>query len=179
MDSEVAELFRQIGQILTNYRSGKIPKAFKIIPTMDNWEQILEYTKKREGNHFSKAHLSELHVQISGLLRLCSRLRNFSQQTQILLCVRGLKLFLFPKHTIHVIRFWLRFYNLVLLPRIRDDIDEFKKLNYHLYNSLFKSMFKPAAFFKGILLPLCKVQLFICLPAYLPICPCAHSPEPN
>ena len=26
-----------------------------------------------------------------------------------------------------------RFYNIILLPRIRDDIDEYKKLNFHLY----------------------------------------------
>lgn len=51
-----------------------------------------------------------------------------------------------------------RFYNLVLLPRLRDDIDEFKKLNFHLYQALCKAMFKPAAFFKGIILPLCEVS---------------------
>ena len=49
-----------------------------------------------------------------------------------------------------------RFYNLILLPRIRDDISEYKRLNFHLYMSLKKSLFKPAAFFKGILLPLCE-----------------------
>mmetsp|Transcript_4226 Transcript_4226/g.9355 ORF Transcript_4226/g.9355 Transcript_4226/m.9355 type:complete len:194 (-) Transcript_4226:919-1500(-) len=31
-----------------------------------------------------------------------------------------------------------------------------KKLNYHFYMALKKSVYKPAAFFKGILLPLCK-----------------------
>ena len=49
-----------------------------------------------------------------------------------------------------------RFYNLVLLPRIRDDIDQHKRLNFHLYLALKKSLFKPNAFFKGILLPLCE-----------------------
>lgn len=33
-----------------------------------------------------------------------------------------------------------------------------RKLNYHLYQALKKAMYKPAAFFKGILLPLCEVQ---------------------
>ena len=47
-----------------------------------------------------------------------------------------------------------RFYSLVLLPRIRDDIAEYGKLNYHLYAALKKSLFKPSAFFKSILLPL-------------------------
>lgn len=47
-----------------------------------------------------------------------------------------------------------RFYNLVLLPRIRDDLCEFKKLNTHLYRALKRALFKPAAFMKGIILPL-------------------------
>ena len=34
-----------------------------------------------------------------------------------------------------------------------------RKLNYHYYQSLKKAMYKPAAFFKGILLPLCEVAL--------------------
>lgn len=52
-----------------------------------------------------------------------------------------------------------RFFNLVLLPRVRDDIAEFKKLNFHLYQALRKALFKPGAFFKGFLLPLCEVSL--------------------
>ena len=35
----------------------------------------------------------------------------------------------------------------------------FRKLNYHLYQALKKAMYKPAAFFKGILLPLCEVGM--------------------
>jgi len=49
-----------------------------------------------------------------------------------------------------------RFFNLVLLPRVRDDIMEYKKLNYHLYQALRKALFKPGAFMKGILIPLCE-----------------------
>lgn len=52
-----------------------------------------------------------------------------------------------------------RFLNLVLLPRVRDDISYYHRLNYHLYQALCKALFKPAAFFKGILLPLCQVSL--------------------
>jgi essential nuclear protein 1 len=42
----------------------------------------------------------------------------------------------------------------VLLDRVREDIYEYKKLNVHLYAALKKSLYKPAAFFKGILFPL-------------------------
>lgn len=54
-----------------------------------------------------------------------------------------------------------RFYNLVLLPRIRDDISEYKRLNFHLYQALRKALFKPGAFMKGIIIPLCEVSIFI------------------
>ena len=51
-----------------------------------------------------------------------------------------------------------RFYNLVLLPRVRDDIAEYKRLNFHIYQALRKALFKPGAFMKGVLLPLCEVS---------------------
>ena len=49
-----------------------------------------------------------------------------------------------------------RFYVLVLLPRVRDDIQEHKRLHHALYQALRKATFKPGAWFKGILLPLCE-----------------------
>jgi essential nuclear protein 1 len=49
-----------------------------------------------------------------------------------------------------------RFFHLILLPNVRSNISssQTKKLNPHLFNALKKSLFKPAAFFRGILLPL-------------------------
>lgn len=43
-----------------------------------------------------------------------------------------------------------------LLPCIRDEIETTKKLNVHYYQSLKKSLFKPSAFFKGIIFPMAK-----------------------
>ena len=51
-----------------------------------------------------------------------------------------------------------RFLNMILLDKVRDDIAENKKLNYHLYMALKKSLYKPGAFFKGFLFPLCQVS---------------------
>lgn len=50
-----------------------------------------------------------------------------------------------------------RFYKLVLLPRVRKDIKDNKRLHFALYQALKKSLYKPAAFNKGILFPLCEV----------------------
>jgi len=50
-----------------------------------------------------------------------------------------------------------RFMSDILLEKVRDDIAENKKLNYHLYMALKKALYKPGAFFKGFLFPLCQV----------------------
>jgi len=47
-----------------------------------------------------------------------------------------------------------RFYNLVLLPAVRQNLADYDRLNFHYYESLKKAMFKPAAYMKGILLPI-------------------------
>ncbi|KAJ7981966.1 Bystin [Quillaja saponaria] len=49
-----------------------------------------------------------------------------------------------------------RFYKLVLLPRVRKDISKNKRLHLNLYQALKKCLYKPAAFFKGLLFPLCE-----------------------
>lgn len=43
---------------------------------------------------------------------------------------------------------------MVILPKVREDIYETKKLNVHLFNALKKGLYKPAAWFKGFLFPL-------------------------
>jgi len=120
LDERVVRMYTQIKHVLHKYRSGKLPKAFKILPSLNNWEHILYIT---EPDNWSAAAIY--------------------QATRIFASNLNAKMA-------------QRFYNLVLLPRIRDDISEFKRLNFHLYMALRKALFKPAAFFKGILLPLCE-----------------------
>eukprot|EP00731_Ephydatia_muelleri_P020065 Em0012g890a len=120
MDEKVVAVFKGVAEILSKYRSGKLPKAFKVIPSLSNWEEVLSLTKPE--NWTAAAMFQATKIFASNLS--ASKAQNF--------------------------------YNLVLLPRIRDDIAEYKRLNFHLYMALKKSLFKPAAFFKGILLPLCR-----------------------
>jgi len=40
----VIEVYTAIGKLLSHYTAGKLPKAFKIIPSLSNWEQILYLT---------------------------------------------------------------------------------------------------------------------------------------
>lgn len=52
-----------------------------------------------------------------------------------------------------------KFYKEILLEKVREEIaGESNKLNVHTYMALKKSIYKPSAFFKGILFPLCEVR---------------------
>ena len=48
MHSEVVEVYASVGKILKTYTSGKLPKAFKILPVLRNWEEVLYVTKPEE-----------------------------------------------------------------------------------------------------------------------------------
>ncbi|KAL7843815.1 hypothetical protein AOLI_G00253270 [Acnodon oligacanthus] len=120
LDPRVTEVYRGVKKVLCTYRSGKLPKAFKIIPALSNWEQVL--------------YLTEPETWTAAAMYQATRI--FSSNLKE--------------------RMAQRFYNLVLLPRIRDDIAEYKRLNFHLYGALKKALFKPGAWFKGILIPLCE-----------------------
>lgn len=44
LDPRVKQMYEGVRDVLRKYRSGKLPKAFKIIPNLRNWEQILYIT---------------------------------------------------------------------------------------------------------------------------------------
>jgi len=107
-----------VGDYLASFTSGKIPKAFKIIPSLKNWEEILLLTKPDKWT--AQAYSVATRLFASNLNEKMAQ----------------------------------RFFNTILLPKIREDIEVKKKLNFHLYASIKKAIYKPAAFFRGILLPL-------------------------
>ena len=103
--------------ILSRYKSGKLPKPFKILPTVPHWEDIIEITQPE--NWTANACYEATKIFISST----------------------------PKTS-------QRFMEMVILPKVREDIYETKKLNVHLFNALKKGLYKPAAWFKGFLFPL-------------------------
>lgn len=120
MDPQVCELYHGVSKVMSRYTSGMLPKAFKIIPTLTNWEQILQLTVPEKWTAASMYQATKL---------FSSNLKDVMAQ---------------------------RFFNIILLPRLRDDIAEYKKLNIHLYNAMKRALYKPGAFFKGVILPLCE-----------------------
>lgn len=117
---KVIKAYETIGQILTTWTHGKLPKLFKVIPTLKNWEDVLFVTNPSAWSPNACYEATKLFVSNLGARQAES------------------------------------FVTLVLLDRFRSNIedDEQHKLNYHLYQALKKSLYKPSAFFKGFLFPL-------------------------
>ena len=127
LPEKVIAVYTQVGELLSRYRSGKLPRAFKIIPTLQNWEDILYVTQPESWS--SQAVYESTKMFISALS---------AQESQ-------------------------KFVHNVLLDRFKAELDPNaprlpnsgpRTLNYHIFRALKKSLYKPAAFFKGFLFPL-------------------------
>ena len=44
LDQKVVDAYKKVGVVMRSYKSGKLPKAFKIIPQTQNWEELLMLT---------------------------------------------------------------------------------------------------------------------------------------
>ncbi|KAH8724104.1 rRNA processing protein-like protein Bystin [Phaeosphaeriaceae sp. PMI808] len=117
LPAKVVEVYSKIGLIMSRYKSGKLPKPFKILPTIPAWETLLSIT--RPENWTPNAMFAATRIFISAK----------PQTAQI-------------------------FLNTVLLPCIQENIQDTQKLNVHLYNALKKALYKPSAFFKGVVFPM-------------------------
>lgn len=45
MDPKVIATYRKLGVVMKTYRSGRLPKAFGVIPMVQNWEELLFLTE--------------------------------------------------------------------------------------------------------------------------------------
>lgn len=103
---------------MKTYRSGKLPMAFKVIPMLQNWEEVLFMTNPSAWSPNATYEATKIFAS------------NLNQKMA------------------------QRFYSLILLDAVRDNISKYNKLNVHLYMAVKKSIFKTSAFFRGFLLPL-------------------------
>lgn len=118
LDQKVVDAYKKLGIVLKTYRSGKLPKAFKIIPMVSNWEELLFLTSPQSWSRHAVYEATKMFAS------------NFNAKMA------------------------QRFYSLILLPAVRENISKYKKLAVQLYMAIKKSIFKPSAFYKGFLLPL-------------------------
>ncbi|KAK5118983.1 hypothetical protein LTR62_000194 [Meristemomyces frigidus] len=117
LPAKVVEVYSQVALLLSRYKSGKLPKPFKILPTLPQWDTLLSITRPETWTPNAVYEATKLFTSSRPALA-----QAFCQD--------------------------------ILLPRIREDIYETKKLNVHLYKALKKSLYKPAAFFRGVVFPL-------------------------
>lgn len=117
LPGKVVEVYTQIGMLLSRYKSGKLPKPFKILTTLPQWDILLSITRPDSWTANATYEATKLFISARPAL------------AQAFCCD-------------------------ILLPKVREDIRETKKLNVHLYKALKKALYKPAAFFRGFLFPL-------------------------
>ncbi|KAL3141390.1 hypothetical protein ABBQ32_004967 [Trebouxia sp. C0010 RCD-2024] len=120
LDPKVVEVYHAVGKIMSRFTAGKVPKAFKVIPNLQNWEEILFLTDPEQWSPHAVYQATRLFI---------SNLNAKMAQ---------------------------RFLALVLLPHVRQDIEENKRCHFALFQAMKKATYKPDAFFKGLLLPLCQ-----------------------
>jgi essential nuclear protein 1 len=111
----------RVGLILRGYRSGPLPKLFKVVPTLPAWARILALTRPESWSPHACRAATRLFISTMK-----------PPQAQLFLQV-------------------------VLLDAIREDIRSNKKLNVHYYEALKRALYKPSAFFKGIIFPMLEV----------------------
>lgn len=117
LPAKVVEVYSQVGILLSRYKSGKLPKPFKVLPTLPQWDVLVSITRPDSWTPNAVYEATKL----------------FSSSRPALAQA---------------------FNTDILLSRVRQDIYETKKLNVHLYKALKKALYKPAAFFRGLLFPL-------------------------
>ncbi|KAF8900011.1 Bystin-domain-containing protein [Mucidula mucida] len=118
LDPRVVESYTKVGLLLHTYKSGPLPKLFKVIPSLPAWARILALTHPEEWSPHACRAATKIFI---------SNMK--PDQAQL-------------------------FLSKVVLDAIRNDIQENKKLNVHYYAALKRSLYKPGAFFKGIIFPM-------------------------
>jgi essential nuclear protein 1 len=125
LDKRIVRVYRTVGKLLKTYTAGRLPKAFKVLPRLQNWEDLLWLTKPHEWSAHSLYAATRLFA--SGLNEKMAQ----------------------------------RYYYAFLLPSVTAAMEtprsEAKMILHPMrYNAVKKALFKPAAFIKGFLIPMCE-----------------------
>ena len=121
-----------MGLVLSRYKSGPLPKPFKIIPSLPAWARILALTKPE--NWTPQACHAATRIFVSQM-----------KPAQARVFLEGVLL--------DAIREDIR-----LTKEGQRRNKNNRKLNVHYYESLKRAMYKPGAVFKGIVFPLLNVR---------------------
>ncbi|KAI5453004.1 snoRNA-binding rRNA-processing protein [Naganishia albida] len=129
LNPKVVEVYTKVGILLSRYKSGPLPRALKILPSLPHWAQLLALTNPAQWTPHAAYACTRIFV---------SNLK----PAEVQVFLQG-----------------------ILLDQVRDNIADQEKskggktggrLDVQLYEALKKGLYKPAAWFKGILFPLCE-----------------------
>ncbi|KAG7562550.1 hypothetical protein FFLO_02024 [Filobasidium floriforme] len=128
LNPKVVEVYTKVGVLLSRYKSGPLPRALKILPSLPHWAQLLALTQPPAWTPHATYACTKIFV---------SNLK----PTEVQVFLEG-----------------------ILLEKVRDNMMDGEsrkggkggKLDVQLYEALKKGLYKPAAWFKGILFPLCE-----------------------
>ncbi|KAJ9118833.1 hypothetical protein QFC24_006032 [Naganishia onofrii] len=128
LNPKVVEVYTKVGILLSRYKSGPLPRALKILPSLPHWAQLLALTDPAQWTPHAAYACTRIFV---------SNLK----PAEVQVFLQG-----------------------ILLDQVRDNIADQEKaksgkggrLDVQLYEALKKGLYKPAAWFKGILFPLCE-----------------------
>ncbi|KAI8985004.1 cell adhesion protein byn-1 [Trametes punicea] len=128
LDPKVVDVYTKVGQMLTRYKSGPLPKPFKIIPSLPQWSRILALTHPE--NWSPQACHAATRIFISQMKPPQARL---FLEVVLLDAIRE---------------------DIRLTKEGARKNKNHRKLNVHYYESIKRAMYKPGAVFKGIVFPL-------------------------
>jgi len=128
MNPQVVELYSKVGLVLSRYKSGPLPKPFKLIPSLPAWARILALTQPEKWT--PQACYAATRIFVSTM-----------KPPQARIFLEGVLLDAM-REDIRLAKDGTR------------KIKNHRKLNVHYYESLKKALHKPSAFFKGIVFPL-------------------------
>ena len=60
LDPKIVAAYKKLGVVLKSYRSGKLPRAFKVIPQCANWEELLFLTQPEQWSPHASLYATKM-----------------------------------------------------------------------------------------------------------------------
>ncbi|KAL7715758.1 Bystin [Entamoeba marina] len=119
--TKVVKMFNELGVFLSHYHVGRMPRVFKLLPSFEEWAELLQLTNPATWTPHSLFAATKLFIHSTSSIAE-------------------------------------KFMNTFLLPIIRNSMHKTKKLHFQEYLAVKRCIYQPAAFFKGIIFPLCQTN---------------------
>lgn len=72
LDQKVVAVYKGVGLIMKRFTTGRVPKAFKIIPNLQNWEEVCSSTLARTCGTWQGVHRVMVLVTLHATLHGCA-----------------------------------------------------------------------------------------------------------